>query len=137
MVHDFGKFCSVTVFVQFCISTTCINPCFSLGKYIQYSVAAFVKSSFYLISDNSRKQVDDRDLTSAKERTSGGKRSTPKKDGRYSDTWSGGSIFEDETLDSKFSQFKACQQTTNCWLFISKLKTERITVDPFCHIVVN
>ena len=43
---------------------------------------------------------------STKERTGGGKRSTPKKDGRYSDTWSGGFISEEETLYSEFSQFK-------------------------------
>lgn len=77
---DFGKVCPVTLspcnFVH-------LYPCFSLGNYTQYKVAAFVKSNFYLTSDNIRRQGDDRELTSGKERTSGGKRSTPKKDGRY------------------------------------------------------
>lgn len=85
-----------SVFIKFCTS---IYPCFSLGKYIQYKVAAFVKSHFCLTSDNNRKQVDDRELASAKQRTSGEKRSTPKKDGRYRDTWIGGLIYEEvETL---------------------------------------
>ena len=59
-----------------------------------------IKSNFYLASDNSRKQVDDRDLTSGKERSSGGKRSPSKKDGRYSDTWIGECFCEEETLYS-------------------------------------
>jgi len=76
-----------------------LYPCFSFGKSIQCKVAA-LSLNFYLASDNSRKQVDDRDLTSGKERTSGGKRSPSKRDGRYSDTWIGECISDEEALYS-------------------------------------